>query len=40
MEGSLHADELMHAVVDETKALQTGRRISHVLAIDIPDFSG
>lgn len=40
MEGSLHTDELMHAVVDETKALQTGRRISHVLAIDIPDFSG
>jgi phosphate acetyltransferase/phosphate butyryltransferase len=38
MKGSLHTDELMHAVV-EARGLQTARRMSHVLAIDIPDFS-
>jgi phosphate acetyltransferase/phosphate butyryltransferase len=39
MKGSLHTDELMHAVVDEARGLQTARRISHVLAIDIPGYS-
>jgi phosphotransacetylase len=39
MKGSLHTDELMHAVVDEAKGLQTARRITHVLAIDIPDYA-
>ena len=39
MKGSLHTDELMHAVVDETRGLKTARRISHVLAIDIPGYS-
>jgi phosphate acetyltransferase/phosphate butyryltransferase len=39
MKGSLHTDELMHAVVDDARGLQTARRISHVLAIDIPGYS-
>jgi phosphotransacetylase len=39
MKGSLHTDELMHAVVDEARGLKTARRISHVLAIDIPGYS-
>ena len=38
MKGSLHTDELMHAVVDEEK-LAHGRRISHVFVIDCPDLS-
>ncbi len=39
MKGSLHTDELMHAVVDETLGLQTARRISHVIVTDIPGFT-
>ncbi|MBU6437396.1 MAG: bifunctional enoyl-CoA hydratase/phosphate acetyltransferase, partial [Betaproteobacteria bacterium] len=34
MKGSLHTDELMHAVVDATNGLRTARRISHVFVID------
>jgi phosphate acetyltransferase len=36
MKGALHTDELMHAVVDAERGLRTGRRISHVFAIDAP----
>ncbi|MBW4048755.1 MAG: bifunctional enoyl-CoA hydratase/phosphate acetyltransferase [Proteobacteria bacterium] len=34
MKGSLHTDELMHAVVDPQTGLRTARRISHVFVID------
>ncbi len=38
MKGSLHTDELMHAVVDRDLGLRTARRISHVFAIDAPGY--
>ena len=38
MKGSLHTDELMHAVVDETLGLQTARRISHVFVAEVPGY--
>jgi phosphotransacetylase/acyl dehydratase len=38
MKGSLHTEELMHAVVDRDLGLRTGRRISHVFAIDAPGY--
>ena len=34
MKGSLHTDELMHAVVAAQSGLRTARRISHVFVID------
>ena len=37
MKGSLHTDELMHAVI-ATPALRTKRRISHVFRFDIPTY--
>ncbi|PZA10363.1 enoyl-CoA hydratase [Rhodopseudomonas palustris] len=38
MKGALHTDELMHAVVDASRGLRTARRISHVYAIDAPNY--
>ncbi len=38
MKGALHTDEFMHAVMDSDHGLRTGRRISHVYAIDAPDY--
>jgi phosphate acetyltransferase/phosphate butyryltransferase len=38
MKGALHTDELMHAVLDAERGLRTARRISHVFAIDAPDY--
>ncbi|MGX7742040.1 bifunctional enoyl-CoA hydratase/phosphate acetyltransferase [Rhodopseudomonas parapalustris] len=38
MKGALHTDELMHAVVDGAHGLRTARRISHVYAIDAPNY--
>ena len=38
MKGSLHTDELMHEVVDQDKGLCTGRRMSHVFAMDVPEY--
>ncbi|WP_066343037.1 bifunctional enoyl-CoA hydratase/phosphate acetyltransferase, partial [Azohydromonas lata] len=35
MKGSLHTDELIHAVLSQ-KALRTGRRMSHVFRFDVP----
>lgn len=37
MKGSLHTDELMHAVI-ECVALRTGRRLSHVYHLDVPMY--
>ena len=38
MKGALHTEELMQAVVDADHGLRTGRRISHVYAIDAPGY--
>jgi phosphotransacetylase/acyl dehydratase len=38
MKGDLHTDKLMHAVVDRECGLRTDRRLSHVFAIDAPDY--
>ena len=37
MKGSLHTDELMHAVVADT-GLRTARRLSHVYLMDVPSY--
>jgi phosphate acetyltransferase len=36
MKGSLHTDELMHAVMSKEAGLRTARRISHVFVMDVP----
>lgn len=36
MKGSLHTDELLHAVVDERAGLRTERRMSHCFVMDVP----
>ena len=38
MKGSLHTDEVMHAVVQEGAGLRTERRVSHVFVIDTPGY--
>lgn len=38
MKGSLHTDELMHAVTSSTAGLRTERRISHVFVMDVPTY--
>src|SRR5215470_16336858 len=38
MKGSLHTDELMHAVVPRDTGLTTERRISHVFVMDVPTY--
>ena len=38
MKGALHTDELMRAVVDKNCGLRTERRMSHVFAIDAPNY--
>lgn len=39
MKGSLHTDELMHAVMTvEGKGLRTERRVSHVFITDVPSY--
>ena len=38
MKGSLHTDELIHAVL-KRPALRTGRRMSHVFRFDVPLYS-
>jgi phosphate acetyltransferase len=38
MKGSLHTDELMRAVVNADHGLCTSRRISHVFALDLPNY--
>lgn len=39
MKGSLHTDELMRSVTSGTSGLRTGRRISHVFAMDVPAYN-
>jgi phosphate acetyltransferase len=38
MKGSLHTDELMHAVAASKTGLRTARRISHVFIMDVPTY--
>ncbi|HLU00026.1 MAG TPA: phosphate acetyltransferase [Burkholderiaceae bacterium] len=38
MKGSLHTDELMHAVLKHRGGLRTERRISHVFIMDVPNY--
>lgn len=37
MKGSLHTDELLHAVLDRATGLRTARRISHAMLMDVPN---
>jgi phosphate acetyltransferase len=39
MKGSLHTDELMSAVLHKELGLRTGRRMSHVFALDVPNYA-
>jgi phosphate acetyltransferase len=39
MKGSLHTDELMHAVTAADTGLRTERRISHVFVMDVPNHA-
>ncbi|MGZ3509108.1 MAG: bifunctional enoyl-CoA hydratase/phosphate acetyltransferase [Vulcanimicrobiaceae bacterium] len=38
MKGSLHSDELMHEVTAQESGLRTERRMSHVFAMDLPEY--
>ena len=38
MKGSLHTDELLHAVARSASGLRTERRLSHVFAMDVPSY--
>ncbi|MBB3008634.1 phosphate acetyltransferase [Cupriavidus alkaliphilus] len=38
MKGSLHTDELLHEVTASASGLRTGRRLSHVFAMDVPRY--
>lgn len=38
MKGSLHSDELLHAVVNRERGLRTERRLSHVFAMSVPSY--
>ncbi len=39
VKGSLHTDELLHAVVARNSGLRTERRMSHIYAMDVPAYS-
>ncbi|MGP8233002.1 MAG: bifunctional enoyl-CoA hydratase/phosphate acetyltransferase [Methylovirgula sp.] len=38
MKGSLHTEELLHAVLAPGTTLRTGRRLSHVYLLDVPTY--
>ncbi len=38
MKGKIHTDELMKAVIDKIKGLRTGRRMSHIFAMDVSHY--
>ncbi|MGA9340738.1 MAG: bifunctional enoyl-CoA hydratase/phosphate acetyltransferase [Rhodanobacteraceae bacterium] len=38
MKGSLHTDELLHAVLAPDGGMRTGRRLSHVYLMDVPGY--
>jgi phosphotransacetylase/acyl dehydratase len=39
MKGSLHTDELLHEVMQADTGLRTGRRLSHVYVLDVPEYA-
>lgn len=39
MKGSLHTDELLHEVMRADTGLRTGRRLSHVYVLDVPEYA-
>jgi phosphotransacetylase len=39
MKGALHTDELMQPVTQARSGLRTERRLSHVFALDVPDYA-
>lgn len=39
MKGKLHTDELMGSVLDKVSGLRTGRRMSHIFAMEVPYYS-
>jgi phosphate acetyltransferase len=39
MKGSLHTDELLHEVMQPATGLRTGRRLSHVYVLDVPEYA-
>jgi len=39
MKGSLHTDELMHAVLDSKTGIRTDRRVTHCCVMDIPKYN-
>lgn len=38
MKGKIHTDELMQPIIDKEKGLRTGRRMSHVFALEVPNY--
>lgn len=38
MKGKLHTDELMKAIIDKDNGIRTGRRMSHIFAMDVPYY--
>ncbi len=38
MKGKLHTDELMETVIEKENGLRTGRRMSHVFILDVPNY--
>jgi phosphate acetyltransferase len=38
MKGKLHTDELMSPIVNKDNGLRTGRRMSHVFCLDVPNY--
>ena len=38
MKGSLHSDELLEAITARDTGLRTGRRVSHVFIMDVPNY--
>ena len=38
MKGGLHTDELMHEVMEKETGLRTGRRVSHIFIMDVPNY--
>jgi phosphotransacetylase/acyl dehydratase len=38
MKGKVHTEEFMKPIVDVNHGLQTGRRMSHILALDVPSY--
>jgi phosphotransacetylase/acyl dehydratase len=38
MKGKIHTDELMKPIIDKEKGLRTGRRMSHVFALEVPNY--